>query len=359
MKNLLKLSLVSLAIASFAITACGDKKEANEGSAPQAQASASQDKAAPSDKKSQVVIRLGHTSNKGEPFYAGVEKWKELVEQRSNGTIKIELYPSSQLGNKEDLLDQLVQGEPICTLADGAYFYDRGVKDFGIIFGPYLFDNWDQAYKLYRSNWYQEQSKKLEEKAGIKIVASNWRFGVRQTLSRKPIKSLEGFKGLKIRVPTNIIQLKGEEVLGATPTPMALSEVYTGLQQGTIDAVENPVALLYYGKFHEVAKYLLLDAHVYNITNLVVGKKFFDKLTPEQQKLLTDTCYEAGEYQNKLSEESDTALLKKMQEEGVTITTPDDAFKQQLVETSRKFYTLPDFKDWTPGLYETVKKEMQ
>ena len=281
------------------------------------------------------------------------------MEAKSNGTMQLELYPSGQLGSKDDLLDQIATGEAICTLADGAYFYDRGVKDFGIVFGPYLFDSWDEAYKLYESSWYQEQADKLAEVAKLKIVASNWRFGVRHTLTTKPVQSLADFHGIKLRVPTNVIQLKGMEVLGTAPTPMALGEVYTALQQGTIDGVENPVALLYYGKFHEVAKYLLLDSHVYNITNLVVGVDFFNSLTKEQQQMLMDTCKEAGLYQNKLSEESDTALIKKMQDEGVTVIEPTPEFKQELKEASKKFYTLPDFKDWSPNLYETVKAAMK
>ncbi len=306
-----------------------------------------------------IVIRVGHDAHPGEPFYAGCEKWKELLEAKSNGTMQLELYPSGQLGSKDDLLDQIATGEAICTLADGAYFYDRGVKDFGIVFGPYLFDSWDEAYKLYESSWYQEQADKLAEVAKLKIVASNWRFGVRHTLTTKPVQSLADFHGIKLRVPTNVIQLKGMEVLGTAPTPMALGEVYTALQQGTIDGVENPVALLYYGKFHEVAKYLLLDSHVYNITNLVVGVDFFNSLTKEQQQMLMDTCKEAGLYQNKLSEESDTALIKKMQDEGVTVIEPTPEFKQELKEASKKFYTLPDFKDWSPNLYETVKAAMK
>ena len=334
----------------FSLSGCGEEEKA---AAPTAAAEEKPQTVEP------IVIRVGHDAHPGEPFYAGCEKWKELLEAKSNGTMQLELYPSGQLGSKDDLLDQIATGEAICTLADGAYFYDRGVKDFGIVFGPYLFDSWDEAYKLYESSWYQEQSDKLAEVAKLKIVASNWRFGVRHTLTTKPVQSLADFHGIKLRVPTNVIQLKGMEVLGTAPTPMALGEVYTALQQGTIDGVENPVALLYYGKFHEVAKYLLLDSHVYNITNLVVGVDFFNSLTKEQQQMLMDTCKEAGLYQNKLSEESDTALIKKMQDEGVTVIEPTPKFKQELKEASKKFYTLPDFKDWSPNLYETVKAAMK
>ncbi len=307
----------------------------------------------------EVVLRVGYGNNPGEPFDLGCHKWKELLEERSKGTMKIELYPSSQLGSKDDVMDMMVAGEPVSTLTDGAFFYDRGVKDVGIVFGPFLFDSWEQAFKLNDSDWYKGQMDKVAETAHLKVIAANWRYGARHTLTTKPVNKLADFKGLKIRVPTNVIQVKGFEVLGATPTPMALGDVYTALQQGTIDGVENPLAVLYNGKFHEVAKYLLLDAHVYNVTNLVVGTAFFDSLTADQQKMLVDTCKEAGEYQNSLQEGIEADILKKFKDEGVTVVEPSPEFKKELVEASKKFYTLPEFKDWTPGLYDTVKKAMQ
>ena len=306
----------------------------------------------------QVTLRVGYANNPGEPFDLGCQKWKELIEERSGGKFKMELYPSSQLGSKDDVMDQMVAGEPVATLTDGAFFYDRGVKDLGIVFGPFLFDNWDQAFKLNNSDWYKAQAKLVEEKAHLKIIGTDWRYGARHTLTTKPINKLSDFKGLKIRVPTNNIQIKGFEVLGATPTPMALGEVYTSLQQGTIDGVENPLAVLYNGKFQEVAKYLLLDGHVYNVTNLVVGTEFFNSLSADQQKLLIETCHDAGVYQNKIVEDIEAGLIEKFKAEGVTVVEPSPEFKKELVDASSKFYTLPDFKDWTPGLYETVKKAM-
>ena len=338
--------MLAAATATFGLTGCGG----DDSSSSSAKAASAAEP---------VVLRLGFENHPGEPFTEGCEKWKELLEQRSNGTMKIELYPSSQLGSKDDIMDMMVAGEPVSTLTDGAFYYDRGVYDMGIVFGPFLFSSWEEAFKLNKSDWYKQQSELLSQKAHIKIVSTDWRYGARHTLTTKPVNKIEDFHGLKIRVPTNIIQIKGFEVLGATPTPMALGEVYTSIQQGTIDGVENPLAVLYNGKFHEVAKYLLLDGHVYNVTNLVVGVDFWNSLTPEQQKLLQETCDEAGAYQNQLQEQAEAEILKKFEAEGVTITYPDDAFKAQLKEASLKFYTLPDFKDWSPNLYETVNKAMK
>ena len=274
----------------------------------------------------EVVLRVGYGNNPGEPFDLGCQKWKELIEERSGGKFKIELYPSSQLGSKDDVMDQMVAGEPVATLTDGAFFYDRGIKDMGIVFGPFLYDNWEQAFKLADSKWFKDQADLVAKNAHLKIIGADWRYGARHTLTTKPVTKLADLKGMKIRVPTNNIQVKGFEVLGATPTPMALGDVYTSLQQGTIDGVENPIPVLYNGKFHEVAKYLLLDAHVYNVTNLVVGTDFYDSLTEEQQKLLVETCHDAGVYQNEIVEKSETELLEQFKKEGVTVTVPSPEF---------------------------------
>lgn len=306
-----------------------------------------------------VELNVGYENNPTEPFGQGVQKWKELLEERSGGTMTINIYPNSLLGSKDDLMDQMVAGEPVCTLTDGAFFADRGVADMGIVFAPYLFETWDQAFKLNDSKWYQEQSQKVMENAHLKIIAANWKYGARHTLTNKPVNKLEDFKGLKVRVPTNIIQVKGFEVLGATPTPMALGEVYTALQQGTIDGVENPLPVLYNGKFQEVAKYLLLDGHVFNVTNLVVGEDFWNSLSADQQKMLVDTCKEAGVYQNGVIDKMEAELIEKFKAEGVTVVDPSPEFKKSLFDAAQKFYTLPDFDNWTPGLYETVKKYMQ
>ena len=308
-------------------------------------------------KDGKVVIQVGYENNPGEPFDKGVNKWKELLEQKSNGTMTIETYPSSQLGSKNDLIDQMIAGQPVVTLADGAFYADRGVKDFGIVFGPFLFDNWDECWKLVKSQWYADKSKELEGK-GLKLLGSNWVYGARHTLTTKPVNTVEDLKGLKIRVPNNGIQVKGFEVLGAVPTPMPLGDTYTALQQGTIDGVENPLPVLYNGKFQEVAKYLILDGHVKNFTTLVCGAQFFNSLTPEQQKLLVETCEEAGLYNNEQQAASEKEVLEKFRSEGVTIVEPSDTVLAGFRNASQKFYTLPDF-GWSNGLYDTVKAAMK
>lgn len=303
------------------------------------------------------TLQIGFENSISEPIGQALVKWQELMAEK-NVDLKIELFPDSQLGDKTDLIDQMLLGEPVMTLADGAFFADYGVPDMGIVFGPFLFDNWDQCWKLIESDWWQQQCDTLNE-MGLKMVAANWAYGARHTLTTKPVNTVDDLAGLQIRVPTNQIQTKGFEVLGATPVGMSLGDVYTALQQGTIDGGENPLSTLYGRKHHEVAKYLILDGHVLNFTNWICSSMWFDGLTPEQQDALIETGKEAGVYNNELQAEADEYYLGLMKEEGVTVVEPTEEVLDGFRAKAQAFYELGDTFGWSDGLYETVKAAME
>jgi tripartite ATP-independent transporter DctP family solute receptor len=302
-----------------------------------------------------VVIQVGYENNPGEPLDLACVEWQKIIEEKSNGTMKIELFPSSQLGKKTDIIDQMIAGANVCTLADGAFYSERGVPDFGIVFGPYLFNTWDDCWKLTESDWYAEQSAKLEAK-GLKIISSNWIYGDRHTLTKKPVHTPSDLKGMKIRVANSMVFIKGFASLGATPTPLALGEVYTALQQGVVDGLENPLTTLDGGKFQEVAKYLILDGHIKNFTTFVVGSKFFNGLTAEQQDILVASAEAAGLYNNSIQKEKEQVAMDNLVAGGVTVYTPTAEEKKLFQDASEKFYSYPEIADkWTPGLYSKVK----
>ena len=304
-----------------------------------------------------ITLQIGFENSMSEPIGQALTKWQELVAEKGDGSIVIELFPDSQLGNKTDLIDQMLLGEPVMTLADGAFFADYGVPDMGIVFGPFLFENWEQCWTLIESDWWHEQTAKLEE-MGIKMVAANWAYGARHTLTTKPVHTPDDLAGLQIRVPTNQIQTKGFEVLGATPVGMSLGDVYTALQQGTIDGGENPLSTLYGRKHHEVAKYLCLDGHVLNFTNWVCSDMWFDSLTEEQQNLLIETGKEAGIYNNELQAAADEYYMNLMIEEGVTVYQPTEEDIKAFQAKAEAFYADETVFGWTEGLYDTVKAAM-
>lgn len=305
-----------------------------------------------------VIVRIGFENSMSEPIGQALQKWQSLVAEKGDGSMKIELYPDSQLGDKNKLIDSMLLGEPTVTLADGAFYADYGVKDFGIVFGPFLFDNWDQCWKLVESDWYKKQCALLEQK-GLKILASNWIYGDRHLLTVKPVKSVKDLRGLKIRVPSNQIQSIGMDTLGATSTGMSLGEVYQALQTKTIDGAENPLATLYGRKLQEVAKYLILDGHVKNFTTWVCSADFFNKtLTKPQQDLLVATAKEAGVYNNQLQTASEASYLQKMKAEGVVVTEMTPEMRAEFKKAALPFYSKGATFGWSDGLYDTVRKAM-
>ena len=305
----------------------------------------------------EVTLQIGFENSISEPIGQALEKWQQLVDEKGDGSLKLELYPDSQLGSKNELIDGMTLGEPYITLADGAFYADYGVPDFGIVFGPVLFDNWDQCWTLIESDWYKDMCTQLEDK-GLKIVTSNWKYGERHTLTTKPVNTVDDLAGMKIRVPGNQIQSIGFDVLGATSTGMDLGDVYQALQTGTIDGAENPLATLYGRKLHEVAKYLILDGHVLNFTTWVMSADLFNSLTPEQQELLVSTGEEAGLYNNDLVDESNDEYLQKMKDEGVTVVEPTEEVLDGFKEKAAAFYEKGDTFGWSDGLYDTVRAAM-
>ncbi len=304
-----------------------------------------------------TVLQVGFENSISEPIGQGLERWQELVEQQSGGTLKLELFPDSKLGSKLELINSMLLGEPVLTLADGAFYADYGVPDFGIVFGPFLFNGWEECWKLVGSDWYKGQCRQLEGK-GLKIISSNWIYGDRHILTTKPVNTVDDLNGLKIRIPDNHIQSAGFEALGTDAIGMDLENVYQALRSGEIDGAENPLSTLYGRKLHEAAQYLILDGHVKNFTTLVMSNDLFNSLTPEQQNCLVSTCEEAGVYNNELQQASELDYLKKMKDEGVTVVIPSEEVLDGFRKKALSFYDQGSRFGWSEGLYETVCNAM-
>lgn len=298
-----------------------------------------------------TVVKVAYENNPGEPIDVVVHKWADLVQEQSNGEVELELYPSSQLGSKKDVLEMALMGVNVITITDAGFLADY-VPDFSILVGPYLAQDADDLFRLFKTDWFKGLEKKLEAK-GLHIVTPNIMFGVRQLLTTKPVKTPADLKGMKIRVPNNRMQIATLEAMGATPTPMPLSEVYPSLTQGVIDGAENTIPVIYGQKLYEAAPYLNLIGYMTMTAQWIGGQAFFETLPPDVVQLLSDTGDEAGLLSQKLlaaDGEEDSALMEKMEAEGVHIVKVDTA---PFREATKKVYQ--QFPEWTPGLYDKVQ----
>lgn len=341
MKKILALILALVMVLSLA--ACGNTAPAEE---------AGDDAAQPAAEP--VVVKIGYENNPGEPIDQACNAWAEYLSEMSGGTMEMQCYPSSQLGSKNDIIDQMLAGDNVITLADGAFMADRGAKDMGIQFAPFLFDTYDEAWKLVDSDWWQTQLQICRDN-GLQILTSNFVYGTRNLMTTKPVHSVDDIKGMKIRVPNNTIQVKGFDALGAVSTPMALGDVYMALQQGTIDGVENPASALLGLGMGEVAKYMTVTQHVLNTTIWLTGTSFFDTLTAEQQQWLMESGEKAGLVSQQLNADLEADAFASLEEQGVEIYYPTEEEMDGFRKAALNFYEYPEVKElFSEGLYDQI-----
>ncbi len=297
-----------------------------------------------------VEISISTVLPPGTPIPTGLDHFSKALNE--TGQFKVAVYPSGQLGSINDMLDRCLDGDPIIATCDSADLAEVTVKDLSVIQAPFLFESWDQVAKVMNSRWWADLGARVKQR-GMVILGNNWIGGERHIVTKKPIVKVADLAGLKIRTPNSVNFVKSFEALGAAPTPMTLTEVFTSLQQGVIDGLENPYADIYANKFQEVAKFIVEDDHIKQMTLIVCGAKFFDSLTPGQRDMLMSLCRKSGEYEQGVYFKIDGQMKKKLADEGVTFTRID---RPEFIKAAEKYYAYPEFKAWTPGLRETVLK---
>lgn len=301
-----------------------------------------------------IRLQLGHDNVPGEPLTDAGYFWAERLYEVSGGTMIIDHFHSTALGPRGDLLDRLFAGDAVMVMAEGGLATDFGVPDMGITMGPFLFNNWDQVNRLVASDLWEDLHTQMAD-VGMTIVGDNWQYGARSTLSIDRLGSLADFENLNIRVPNNTVQVEGMLSLGANPVTMGLGEVYSALQQGVFDAVENPLDVLIAHSFYEPTNYLLNTRHVFQIHFIVINTDLFNSFTPEQQRWLVETGTEAGILQNELMMVAEEEGLRTLADRGIEVINLTDSQRNEFQEAGRWFFTESSTAgNWTPGLYERL-----
>lgn len=301
-----------------------------------------------SDSTEKVSINIAYGNQPGEPLDLQAQKWKELAEEKSNGRLELNLYPSSQLGSEKDVVEQAMMGNNVIIFTGYDFLMDY-VPDVGIFTAPYLTENFDDLLYLTTTDWFKDLNEQLKAE-GIEIINTNTIYGTRHLMTTEPVTSPEDLKGMKIRVPNNQMYIKSFEALGATPTPMPLADLYTALQQGLVDGAENPLPVLNGSKTQEVAKHLSLTEHTKILSPWIAGTSFIETIPEDLVEILVETGNEAGESGRTITEEEEKKVLAQFESEGIEIHEVDiEEFK----DAAESVYTA--FPNWTPNLYETVQ----
>ena len=256
-----------------------------------------------------------------DPMFKGLQQFKDGVEKNSGGKISVKLFPSSQLGSDEDVLEQARSGAGVAVLVDGGRLAPF-VKEFGILGAPYLASGFTEMRKVVTSPMMEEWNQKLRAASG-QVLSFNWYQGDRQLLTMKPVSKPADLAGVRMRTPGAPVWLETVRALGATPTPMPWAEVYSALQMKAIDAAEAQAPATYGQRLYEVVKYITKTGHISLITGLVGSKVWFDKLPPDLQKVVRDEALKAGDTASKATIDSIGNFEKLMREKGVQIVDID------------------------------------
>ncbi|MES3675169.1 C4-dicarboxylate TRAP transporter substrate-binding protein [Halomonas elongata] len=295
-------------------------------------------------------IRVAYGNQPGEPVDVAVKEWAKNVKEASDGELTLSAFPASQLGAETDVMEQARFGAPIITITAYSNFMSS-VPDLSVLDAPYLAESFDDKLKVFDSEWFAEQSDKVED-AGYHIVIPNAVYGTRHLLSREPATTPEAIDGVKVRVQNSPMYVEAMRAMGATPTPMSLGDVYPALAQGMVDGVENPTPVLFGGKFHEVVQHLNLTGHMNTVAPFVTGKTFWNQLSEENQKILTETGQDMAIHLRDLVERSSQQSLKKLKDAGVKVHEVDpQPFRERAAEQ-----VPAAFPQWSNGLYEKVRQ---
>jgi tripartite ATP-independent transporter DctP family solute receptor len=261
------------------------------------------------------TIRFGHLNNPDHPTSLGVKKFAELVAAKSGGKITVKEYPSSQLGNELQQQSALQGGVQEMLVASTTSLAGI-VKEFGLFDFPFLFSNARQADAMVDGPMGKMLTGKLAEK-GV-VVLAFFDLGFRNvTNSKRPITKAEDLEGLKLRVIPNPVFLETFKTFKANPIPMPFAELYGALESKAVDGQENPYAVILSSKLYEVNKYVSGTNHVYATNPVQISKRFWDKLSPAEQKLLQDAAIEAQNYQRVVSREISGKAVAELKAKGM------------------------------------------
>lgn len=299
----------------------------------------------------QTVLRFGHIANPGQPVHSGALEFARLVDEKTGGVVKIEVFPSGQLGGSRDLIEGVQLGTVDLTIvgpgALGGFYAPYNWTEY-----PFIYASDEHVLKVMQGEIGSELAAELLKATGtIRPIAQNWLRTPRHVFTtKKPVQTVEDLAGMKIRVPSGPL-LEGFRAMGAAPTPVDFSELFTAMQQGVVDGAELPIDYIYDNGFYEIAKYLSLTGHVYAAQVLLMNDTKFGKLSAENQAAIVDAAIEAGIYQNAITAEVTDSYQQKLEEAGMTIIHPD---REGFAEAAATGVEALQAK-WGAGWYQRIR----
>ncbi len=296
----------------------------------------------------QTKLKWAHVYETSEPYH----KWSvwaaDEFKKRTNGKYEIQVFPASSLGKESDINQGLQLGTVDIILTGASFAANAGnFPRLAVSYYPFTFRDADHVIKYSKSDVFKELTEGYKRSSGGNTVTALTYYGARHATSNKLFKNCDEMKGINMRVPDAPAYTALPRACGANPTPIAFAEVYLALQNGTVDAQENPLPTIEAKKFYEVQKNIILTGHIADALLTVVSPSLMGKLSPAEQKILADVTQEAAEKATNDIRKREGELGDEFKKKGINVVTVDRNDFQQRVLKAISFESMKlDKKDW-------------
>lgn len=293
----------------------------------------------------QTKLKWAHVYETSEPYH----KWSvwagDEFKKRTNGKFEIQVFPASSLGKESDI-NQGLQLGTVDIILTGASFASNSFPRLGVSYYPFTFRDADHVINYGKSDIFKELTEGYKKATGNTVTALTY-YGARHATSNKLFKNCDEMKGIKMRVPDSPVYTALPRACGANPTPIAFAEVYLALQNGTVDAQENPLPTIEAKKFFEVQKNIILTGHISDALLTVISPSTMGKMNAAEQKLLADITQEAAINATNDIRKREGELVEEFKKKGINVVTVDRNEFQQRVLKAITFESMKmDKKDW-------------
>jgi tripartite ATP-independent transporter DctP family solute receptor len=283
----------------------------------------------------QTKLKWAHVYETSEPYHTQSVWAAEEIKKRTNGKYDIQVFPASSLGKETDINQGMTLGT-VDMIISGPSFAARSYPRLGIAYYPFIFRDADHLLAYSKSDVFKEMVEEFRKKTGIQMTAYTY-YGARHTTSQKEFKDCAGMKGLKIRVPDVPSYRATPESCGANPTPIAFAEVYLALQNGTVDAQENPLTTIEAKKFYEVQKHIMLTGHIVDGLTTQIAPHVWSKLSDEDKKVFTEVTQQAAARATEQIKKREAELVDEFKKKGLGVHTVN---RQSFVDAVLKTKTV-------------------
>jgi len=301
------------------------------------------------DADAQTRLKWAHVYESAEPYHLQALWAAREISKRTNGRYEIDVFPSSSLGNETDINQALSLGT-IDIIYTSMAFAGRSYPPMSIASAPFVFRDFDHWQKFRNGPIFRELARGYEEKSGNHIVGYTY-YGQRDLTANKLITRPEDMKGLRLRVPDAPLFTMFPRAVGANPMPIAFADVYLALQNGTVDAQENPLPTIEAKRFYEVQKYIILTQHITESLVTIVSGGTWDKLSEADRKVFSDVLWEASTRATDEIVEAEGKLVAAFERRGKTVVKVD---RGPFIKAVQPYLTAPD-APWPRELYDRIE----